>query len=122
MRESAGERWARRIVLTFLTLFVLVPIYVMVSSSLKPLRDVQGAFTWLPSRPTIQPFIDMWSTVPLGSYLANSLVVSGVASVLSVAVAVFAAFAISRYRFRGRTAFSVTVLSTQMFPGILFLL
>ena len=32
------------------------------------------------------------------------------------------AFAISRYRFRGRQAFSVTVLATQMFPGILFLL
>ncbi len=40
----------------------------------------------------------------------------------SVAVAIFAAFAVSRYRFRGRQVFSVTVLSTQMFPGILFLL
>jgi multiple sugar transport system permease protein len=48
--------------------------------------------------------------------------VSTVAAVFSVAVAIFAAFAISRYRFRGRQAFSVTVLSTQMFPGILFLL
>jgi hypothetical protein len=37
-------------------------------------------------------------------------------------VAIFAAFAISRYRFRGRGIFSITVLATQMFPGILFLL
>ena len=37
-------------------------------------------------------------------------------------VAIFAAYAISRYRFLGRRLFSVTVLSTQMFPGILFLL
>ena len=28
----------------------------------------------------------------------------------------------SRYRFRGRGVFTTTVLSTQMFPGILFLL
>ena len=40
----------------------------------------------------------------------------------SVTVAIFAAYAISRYRFPGRRIFSVTVLSTQMFPGILFLL
>jgi multiple sugar transport system permease protein len=94
----------------------------MVSSAVKPLKDVQGAFTWLPSHPTAQPFIDMWSTVPLARYLMNSLVVSITASLFSVTVAIFAAFAISRYRFRGRQAFSITVLSTQMFPGILFLL
>ncbi|MCF0092603.1 carbohydrate ABC transporter permease [Micromonospora sp. NPDC049114] len=122
MRETAGERWGRRIVLTLLTLFVVIPLYVMVTSAAKPLRDVQNGFTWLPSRPTLQPFVDMWSTVPLARYLVNSLVVSSVAAVCSVAVAIFAAFAVSRYRFRGRGVFSVTVLSTQMFPGILFLL
>ncbi len=44
------------------------------------------------------------------------------ATVLSVVIAVFAAYAVSRYRFRGKRIFTVTVLSTQMFPGILFLL
>jgi multiple sugar transport system permease protein len=44
------------------------------------------------------------------------------ATVLSVTVAIFAAYSISRYRFPGRKIFSITVLSTQMFPGILFLL
>ncbi|MEV0328394.1 carbohydrate ABC transporter permease [Micromonospora echinospora] len=122
MRETTAERWSRRVVLTLLAVFVLVPLYVMVSSSLKPLQDVQSAFTWWPRRPTAQAFVDMWSTVPLGRYLVNSLVVSSVAAVFSVTVAIFAAFAVSRYRFRGRGLFSVTVLSTQMFPGILFLL
>lgn len=122
MRESTAERYARRIVLGLLTLFTVTPLYVMVTSAAKPLRDVQGVFTWLPSRPTLQAFVDMWSTVPLGRYLVNSLVVSSVAAIVSVAIAIFAAFAISRYRFRGRQLFSVTVLSTQMFPGILFLL
>jgi multiple sugar transport system permease protein len=122
MRETSGERWARRIVLSLLTLFTITPLYVMLTSALKPLRDVQGAFTWLPSRFTIQPFLDMWRTVPLGRYLVNSLMVASIAAVVSVSIAIFAAFAISRYRFRGRQAFSVTVLSTQMFPGILFLL
>ncbi|OZV78218.1 ABC transporter permease [Micromonospora echinospora] len=122
MRETTAERCSRRVVLTLLAVFVLAPLYVMVSSSLKPLQDVQSAFTWWPRRPTAQAFVDMWSTVPLGRYLVNSLVVSSVAAVFSVTVAIFAAFAVSRYRFRGRGLFSVTVLSTQMFPGILFLL
>jgi multiple sugar transport system permease protein len=122
MRETTAERYGRRIVLSLLTLFVVVPLFAMVSSALKPLRDVQGVFTWLPTHPTVEAFVSMWTTVPLGRYLLNSVVVSSLAALISVAVAIFAAFAVSRYRFRGRTLFSVTVLSTQMFPGILFLL
>lgn len=64
----------------------------------------------------------MWRTVPLARYFANSLIVASVAALVSVLIAIFAAYAISRFRFPGRRIFSVTVLSTQMFPGILFLL
>jgi multiple sugar transport system permease protein len=83
---------------------------------------VQGQFTWWPSNFTLQPFVDIWKTVPLGSYFVNSLIVSTAASVLSVIVAIFASYAVSRWRFRGRGAFTTTILSTQMFPGVLFLL
>ncbi|MEV7841668.1 MULTISPECIES: carbohydrate ABC transporter permease [Streptomyces] len=114
--------WTRWIFLAVLTVFVLVPIYVMISSSLKPLQDVSGEFRWIPSGLTVRPYFDIWETVPLAKYFVNSLIVAGAATVLSVIVAVFAAYGVSRYRFRGKRVFTVTVLSTQMFPGILFLL
>jgi multiple sugar transport system permease protein len=114
--------WSRRIFLTLLTVFVLLPVYVMISSSLKPLEDVSGKFAWIPSDLTIRPYFDIWDTVPLADYFMNSLIVAGAATVCSVTIAVFAAYAVSRYTFRGKRVFTVTVLSTQMFPGILFLL
>jgi multiple sugar transport system permease protein len=114
--------WTRRIVLTALTIFALLPIYVMVSSSLKPLQDVSGTFRWIPSPITFSSYIQMWQTVPLAQYFVNSLIVCTCAATLSVLVATFAAYAVSRYRFRGRRVFTLVVLSTQMFPGILFLL
>lgn len=114
--------WTRRIFLTLLTGFVLLPVHVMVSSSLKPLEDVSSEFRWIPSELTIRPYFDIWETVPLAKYFVNSLIVAGAATVCSVVIAVFAAYAVSRYRFRGRRLFTVSVLSTQMFPGILFLL
>ena len=122
MREPAWFRYARVIVLTLLGLFALLPVYVMLTASVKPLPDVQGAFRWLPSHLTLTPFVDMWRTIPLMRYLVNSLIVSTTASVASVLVALLASYALSRYRFRGLQAFSIGVLSTQMFPGILFLL
>ncbi|WP_307128744.1 carbohydrate ABC transporter permease [Streptomyces sp. B1I3] len=114
--------WVRRIFLTLLTVFVVLPVFVMVTSSLKPLEDVSGKFQWIPSGLTISPYFDIWDTVPLADYFMNSLVVAGTATVCSVVIAVFAAYAVSRYNFRGKRVFTVTVLSTQMFPGILFLL
>jgi multiple sugar transport system permease protein len=122
MSEPRWLRPVRWIVLGLLTIFTLTPLYVMASSAIKPLGEVQGAFHWIPSKITLRPFADIWTTIPLGRYFLNSLVVSTTATVLSVTLAVFAAYAISRFRFPGRRIFSVTVLSTQMFPGILFLL
>src|SRR5882757_349456 len=122
MHESRSFRVIRVVGLTGLLIFTLVPLYVMVSTSIKPLGDVQNQFRWLPSVATFRPFVDIWSTVPLARYFGNSVIVSGCASVISVTLAILAAYAISRYVFRGREVFRLTVLSTQMFPGILFLL
>lgn len=122
MHDSPAVRWARPIVLGLLAIFTVLPLYVMVVSSIKPLKDVQGDFTWIPTHVTLRPFVDMWDTVPLGRYFVNSLVVSLAATVLSVAIAILTGYAVSRYRFAGRGTFMTVVLSTQMFPGILFLL
>ncbi|MBD3142519.1 carbohydrate ABC transporter permease [Microbispora bryophytorum] len=122
MRDPRWLPWARWAGLGLLGLFTLTPLYVMLTSAIKPLQDVQGDFYWIPRTITLRPFADMWRTVPLARYFANSLIVSSVAALVSVLVAIFSAYAISRFRFPGRRIFSVTVLSTQMFPGILFLL
>ncbi|SEH91140.1 MULTISPECIES: carbohydrate ABC transporter permease [unclassified Leifsonia] len=122
MRETRSSHVFRWVTIAVLTVFTVVPLYVMITSSVKPLSEVQSAFTWWPQTFTIQPFIDMWSTVPLANYFVNSLIVSSAATLISLVIAVFAAYAVSRYRFKGRTAFTTTVLSTQMFPGVLFLL
>lgn len=120
--EGRGIKWLRAIVLTVLTAVTLLPLYVMAESSVKPLADVTGAFTWVPSHITFRPFIDMWRTVPLARYFVNSLIVSVAATVISVLIAIGAGYAVSRWRFSGRGTFMAAVLSTQMFPGILFLL
>jgi multiple sugar transport system permease protein len=122
MHESRSFKIFRVVLLTALTVFSVLPLYTMISTSVKPLADVQKAFSWIPSNITIQPYIDMWSTVPLARYFANSLIVSSIASTLSVLVALITGYVLSRFAFKGRGAFTSTILGTQMIPGILFLL
>jgi len=121
VRETVGAKSFKIIVLALLTVFTVVPLYVMITTAIKPLGDVQNDFTWIPTNITFQPF-DMWSTVPLGQYFINSLVVCTVATVFSLIIATFAAYAVSRWNFKGKSTFTTAVLSTQMFPGVLFLL
>ncbi|WP_349428511.1 carbohydrate ABC transporter permease [Microbacterium sp. LWS13-1.2] len=120
--EPISFRVFRWVVLTFLGIFVIVPVYVMVTTALKPIEDVQGSFEWWPSNLTIQPFIDMWSSIPLALYFTNSVIVAVTATVFSVIIAIFAAYAISRYRFRARSSLYGSTLATQMLPGLLFML
>ncbi|WP_103064400.1 carbohydrate ABC transporter permease [Actinomyces qiguomingii] len=122
MREGRGFKLLRVVVVLALAAFVALPLYVMISSSLKPLQDVQGDFSWWPTHLTVSPFLDMWKTVPLGRYFVNSIIVATIATIFSLIIAIFASYAVSRYRFRGRGAFTTAILSTQMFPGVLFLL
>ncbi|NIJ04308.1 carbohydrate ABC transporter permease [Frigoribacterium faeni] len=122
MIETRGFKVFRFFGLAFLSLVVIVPLYVVLTTSIKPLADVQGLFTWIPSRVTLEPYVQIWQTVPLASYFKNSLIVTVSATILSVAMAVLAAYSLARLRFRGQRSFSLVVLSTQMFPGILFLL
>lgn len=77
MRETQGSKVFRIVTLVILGVFTAVPIYVMITSALKPLGDVQRPFSWWPSNLTIQPFIDIWKTVPLAGYFGNSLIVAG---------------------------------------------
>ena len=122
MSRSVRTYLVRGVSLALLVAAVILPLYTIVVTSIKPLGDVRTTFSWIPSDVTFQPYIDIWKTVPLGRYFVNSLIVCVSATALSVTIAIFAAYAVSRYRFRGKRIFTFTVLATQMFPGILFLL
>lgn len=119
-RSSVGFRVTRWTVLLLLAAFTLFPIYVMTSTSL---QSRQGAlFAWVPKDAGFGAFGSMWSTAPLTRYLTNSLIVSGVATAISVVCAVLAAYALTRLSFRGKRSLLYLVLSTQTFPGVVFLL
>jgi multiple sugar transport system permease protein len=122
MRETTAGRWIRRVALTLIGIFTLLPVLIILDTSLKPLSEVQDSFSWLPHHITLRAYVQMWSTVPLAHYFVNSIIVSACSAAVSVVLATLAAYAVSRFTFFGRRIFSFAVLSTQMFPGILFLL
>jgi len=109
---------------------VLFPYLWMVSGSFKRTIEIQSADytkegmepTLIPRQPTLENYAKINKTVPMLDYLKNSLIISGGTMVFAILISLFAAYALSRLDFRGRKLYELTVYSTQMFPGIAFLI
>ena len=122
MRPSLSYRVLRMTVLCLLAVFALFPLYTLVTASIEPAAQVQVGFEWIPSHVSLSAYVDMWSTIDLMRYLLNSTIVSVVTTAVSLLLGVLAAFAICRFSFLGKRVALYSILITQTFPGVLFLL
>ena len=91
----------------------LLPYIEMVVSALRP-ADQMLDRTYVPTRWNWRAFVDIWST-EFGRSLRISLEVAVGTTALVLLVAIPAAYYTARHRFRGRAAFLLLVLVTQMF-------
>jgi multiple sugar transport system permease protein len=114
--------------LSLLTIFTLLPMVWMVLTSVKTqFAALQYPPQWLPHTITFEQYRRLLSpTSDVGQeflgYMFNSLIVSLASTILSVLVAVPAAYAFSRFRFPGRNLLFYTVLLRNMFPAVVFLM
>ncbi len=104
-------------------LSILFSYFVMLSTSLKPKPEVFHIPPhWLPYNPKPSNYIEMWQIVPLARYFLNSIIVAMGATALAIGVALPAAYALARLKFRGRRAFLLLILITQMFSPIVVMI
>ena len=93
------------------------PLLWMVSLAFKPPSDiVRGDPRFLPSSWTFGNFAEVFSQPLFSRALINSLGIALIATLLSVVVAMFAAYAIARLEFRGKKLLLSLALGIAMFP------
>ena len=111
------------LILSPLVVVILFPYAVMVFTAVKP-RDEIFAYPprWLPSEVELSNFVEMWGAVGFGPALANSLYVSVAATALCLGIAIPAAYAVSRFRFKGRGLYRQFLLVTQMLSPIVLVI
>jgi len=101
-------------VILFYTVF---PFYWAVVSSLKTGSAIFKV-EFLPSAPTLENYWALFAEQSFGRNIVNSLIVASLATAISLALAVTAAYALGRIKFRGRSAVLFAILSISMFPQI----
>ena len=110
-------RIALHAVLVVLSLLMVAPFVWMVLTSLKSHAEVMAY------PPTLLPRVWRWSNypdaleyAPFGTYFRNSMVIAVSHTVINVALAAMAGYALARLPFRGRSVLLASVLATMMIP------
>lgn len=91
------------VALILLAVSIIVPVGWVFLASLKQSYEFSTGNPWaLPATFYFQNFVDAWNTARMGSYIGNSVIVTALALVLLLVMALPAAYALSRMEFRGR--------------------
>ncbi len=112
------------LMLTLWALLVLFPFYWMILSSVKSYSAYNAEYIpkFFTLSPTLQNYVDAFTTVSLGKYFLNTLIFTVVTTALMLIVITLAAFAFARLSFRGRDLAFSLFLALMMIPNELVII
>ena len=107
------------VLLTLRALIVLFPFYWMILTSVKSYGSYNAEYipSFFTLSPTLQNYVDAFTTVSLGKYLLNTFLFTVITTALMVVVSTLAAFAFARLEFRGKNLAFTLFLSLMMIPN-----
>jgi N,N'-diacetylchitobiose transport system permease protein len=121
-RRHRGRLGPTLIAVIFSVVWIF-PVYWMVNTAFKPRSEAMTATPlFFPRHITMSNFASAVGQVNFFNDLRSSVIVVAGTLVLSIPLALLAAAALTRFRFRGRRAIMVFILATQMLPGTALLI
>lgn len=113
-----GRKWLLNVGIAVIVIYCLVPFYWMVVSAFRRPNDA-GDNSPLPSPWSLGNFEAVFGpSVGFWRALANSLIVAGSTTILTLIVGTFAAYTIARLDFRFKNVVAGVIIATSMFPGV----
>jgi glycerol transport system permease protein len=112
----------RRVLLGIYIAFLMIPLYWLVVMSLKTNEEILGELSLIPRHPTLANYLTIVTDRSWYMGYVNSLEYVVMNTALSLAVALPAAYAFSRYQFVGDKHLFFWLLSNRMSPPAVFLL
>ena len=126
--RQIGEKNLSRVFLLWIPLvlfllFLLFPFYWTFVTSIKLPEELHSLkVIYWPQHPTFQAYSHLFGQYNFLHPMKNSLIVAAITTVVSLTVSTLAAYAFSRFRFRGRKPLMVLFLTNNMFPTVLLLI
>ncbi len=126
-RARTGRIFSNIVIYTLLALWglvVLFPFYWMLLTSVKSYGSYNAEHvpSFFTLSPTLQNYVDAFTTVNLGKYLLNTLVFTLATTAIMLVVITLSAFAFARLEFRGKNLVFTLFLSLMMIPNELVII
>ena len=99
--------------------WTLVPFIWIIQTSLKPDRDIYRAISLWPRTFTLEHYQEVIQGTPFLTYFRNSAMVAILTTIIAMAIAVLAAYALTRLSFFGRTFVARATVVTYLVPAAL---
>ncbi|MBM3395429.1 MAG: carbohydrate ABC transporter permease [Betaproteobacteria bacterium] len=120
----APQRVLLYALLVFLAMLFLLPVYVMVANSFKPLDEIRaGDLMALPVQWTVEPWLAAWSTAQIGvqptglrPYFLNSFLLVVPAVIISTLIGALNGYILTQFRFRGAAPLFAAMLFSVFIP------
>jgi trehalose/maltose transport system permease protein len=107
------------LVVAIILFYVLFPFYWAVKTSLTPAGDLaRTALHWFPDRPVLSNYLEVFRIQPFGRNLVNSLMVAAGTVLVSLLLSAPAAYALGKFRFKGKLPLMYMILAVSVFPQI----
>lgn len=104
-------------VLIALALVMLVPFVWMLSASFKLDKDVFiFPIEWIPKNPRWQNYVDIWSKIPLLTFVLNTVKLTLIVTFLQLLTSSFAAYAFAKLDFKGKDILFLAYIATIAVP------
>ncbi len=107
---------------TVYIIFLMLPIYWLLNMSLQTNAEIVSSFSLWPKDPTLANYVEIFTNPAWYMGYLNSITYVVMNTVISVAVALPAAYAFSRYRFLGDKHLFFWLLTNRMAPPAVFAL
>jgi len=109
--------------LVAVTLIWLVPIFIAVITSMRTNADIMShGFLAMPKTVDLKSYIEAWQRGGLHKYLPNSFIITMPSLVLTLLLSSLGAYALARFKFKGRTFFYFLFVGGTMLPFQILLL
>ena len=124
MISSINDRSSKvaQTILAIYCVYLALPLYWLLAISVQQNADITGAFSIFPQEPSLRNFMELWMNPVWSRSFINSLTYVVINTLLSISLALPAAYAFSRYQFLGDRQLFFWLLTNRMAPPAVFLL
>lgn len=106
------------VILILIALAMVVPFLWMLSASIKSDREVfqMSPFVWIPETPKWSNYVDIWTKIPFGKFVQNTVFLTIVVTLLQLLTSSFAAYSFAKLNFRHKNGLFLAYIATIAMP------